>query len=110
MLCSDYQVLLQLALMAKRNEQPTVFVEDIDHTIRNVTFDYLVLSVYGNYSLFGSPTKFIAYSSLHANVIDFVGTTIIIINIKSALIKTHSKLIKKGNFIWLEKFFCQSQI
>ncbi len=85
--------------MEKQNEQPIVLVEDIDHTIHNVAFDYLVLSVYGNSSLFGSPTKFIAYSSLHANVIDFVGTTIIIINTKSALIKTHVKLIKKGNFL-----------
>jgi hypothetical protein len=86
-----------------------VLVEDIDHTIHNVAFDYLVLNVYGNFSLSRSPTKSIAYSSLHANVIDFVGTTIIIINIKSVLIKTHSKLIKKGNFLRLEIFFIKAK-
>ncbi len=84
--------------MAKQNEQPNVLVEDIDHTIHNVAFDYLVLSVYGNSSLSRSPTKF-----------GFVGTTIIIINIKSALIKTHVKLIKKGNFLWLEFFFAKAK-
>jgi hypothetical protein len=33
-----------------------------------------------------------------------VGTTTIIISIKGTLIKTHSKLIKKGNFFRLEIF------
>ncbi len=81
-----------------------MLLEDIDHTIRNVAFDCLVLSVYGNFSLFGSLAKSIAYSYLHANVIGSMGTTTIIINIKGTLIKTHSKLIKKGNFFRLEDF------
>jgi len=90
MLCLDYQVLLQLALMAKWNERPTVLVEDIDHTIHNVAFDCLVLSVYGNSSLFGSLAKSIAYSYLHANVIDYVGITTIIVNINEKFIGSSS--------------------
>ncbi len=43
--------------MAQQNERPTVLVEDIDHTICNVAFDFLVLNVYGNSSLFGSLAK-----------------------------------------------------
>ncbi len=108
-MCLDYQILLQLALMAKQNERPIMLSESIDHTILNVAFDYFVLNVYGNYSLSGAPTKSIAYSSLHANVIDFVGITTININIKSVLIKTHSKLIKKGNFLWLENFLVKAE-
>jgi hypothetical protein len=39
MLCSNYQILLQLILMAKQNEQSIVLVKNIDHTnTRNVTF------------------------------------------------------------------------
>ncbi len=45
LLCSNYQVLLQLTLMAKQNELPTMLVEDIDHMIHNVAFEYLVLSL-----------------------------------------------------------------
>jgi hypothetical protein len=53
---------------------------------------------------FGSPAKFVVYSYLHADVIDYVGTTTITINIKGVLIKTHFELIKKINFLWLEDF------
>ncbi len=81
-----------------------MLVEDIDHTICNVAFDCLVLSVYGNSSLFRSPTKFVIYSYLHANFINSNGTTTIIVNIKGALIKTRSKLTKKSNFFLLEFF------
>jgi hypothetical protein len=31
--------------MAKQNELPTMLVEDIDHMIHNVAFEYLVLSL-----------------------------------------------------------------
>ncbi len=71
--------------------------------ICHVAFGYFLLSEYGNSSLFGSLAKFVAYSYLHANVIDFMGTTTINVSIKGALIKTHSKLIEKGNFL-LENF------
>jgi hypothetical protein len=90
MLCLDYQVLLQLALMEKWNERPIVLVENIDHTIHNVAFDCLVLSVYGNSSLFGSLAKSIAYSYFHANVIDYVGITTIIVNINEKFIGSSS--------------------
>jgi hypothetical protein len=109
MLCLDYQILLQLVLMEKWNEWTTMLVEDIDHTIHNVAFDCLVLSVYVNSSFSRSLAKSIVYSYLHANVIDFVGTTTIIISIKGTLIKTHSKLIKKGNFFRLEFFYIKAK-
>lgn len=99
MLCLDCQVLVQLTLTTKWNKQPYVLVEDIDHTIRNDPFDYLVLSVYSNScSFFWSLPKCITYSYIHAYVIDFVGTITSIISIKGILIKTHSKLIKKATF------------
>jgi hypothetical protein len=59
----------------------------------------LVLGVYSNScSFFWSLQKCITYSSIHAYVIDFVGTITSIISIKGILIKTHSKLIKKATF------------
>jgi hypothetical protein len=54
--------------------------------------------MHGNSFIFRSLTKFITYFYFHVDVIDFVGTTTIIINIKVVLIETHSKLIKKGYF------------
>ncbi len=81
-----------------------MLVEDIDHTIHNVAFDCFVLIVYGNSFFSRSLAKSIVYSYLHANVIDSVGNTTIIISIKGALIETHFKFIKKGNFLRLENF------
>jgi len=76
----------------------------------NVVFNCLILSVYGNFSLSRSSTKIITYFYLHANVIDYVGTTTITINIKGTLINTHFELIKKGKFFQLEKFSIKKQI
>jgi hypothetical protein len=81
-----------------------VSVEDIDHMICDVAFKYLVLSVYDNYSLTETRAKSVVYSYLQVDVINFVGTIIITTNVKGILIKTHSKLIKKGNFLCLENF------
>jgi hypothetical protein len=86
-----------------------VLGEDIDHMICNVAFIYLVLSAYGNYSLIETLAKFVVYSYLHVHAINFVGTIIITINIKGNLIKTHSKLIKKGNLLCLENFFIKGK-
>jgi hypothetical protein len=81
--------------MAKRDEHPIPLVEDNDHIIRNVIFECLVLNIYGN-SLISStsPSKFVAFSYLHADVIDTMGTTIIIVKIKGVFIKTHDKFNK----------------
>ncbi len=51
-----------------------------------------------------------AFSYLHANVIDIVGTTIITINIKGGLIKTHVEFIKKNCFLRLENFSMKAKI
>ncbi len=48
--------------MAKQNERPTMLVEDIDHIVHNIAFDYLVLSAYGNSSFLKSLGKSITYS------------------------------------------------
>ncbi len=58
--------------MAKRDEHPVTLVEDIDHIVCNVVFECLVLNVYGN-SLISStsPSKFVAFSYPHVNVIGF---------------------------------------
>lgn len=85
--------------MIERNEWPYVLVENTC----NVVFNCLILSVYGNSSLSRSSIKIITYFYIHANVIDYVGTTTITINIQGTLIKTHSELIKKNIFLWLEK-------
>jgi hypothetical protein len=70
----------------------------------------LVLNVYGNSSISStSPFKYVAFSYLHANVIDIVGTTIIIISIKGGLIKTHVDFIKKSCFLRLENFFVKAK-
>jgi hypothetical protein len=64
-------------------------VEDIDHTICNVVFERLVLNVYDNLSIScTSPFKSMAFSYLHANVIDIVGTITITISIKGSLGKS----------------------
>jgi hypothetical protein len=96
--------------MAKKDERLILLVEDIDHTIHNVVFEFLVLNVYGNSSISStSPSKFVVFSYPHAYVIDIVGTTIIAISIKRGLIKTHVEFIKKGCFLWLEFSFCEGQ-
>jgi hypothetical protein len=65
----------------------------------------LFLNVYGNLSISStSPSKFMVFSYLHANVFDIVGTTTITISIKEGLIKTHVKFIKKRYFLQLENF------
>jgi hypothetical protein len=46
-----------------------------------------------------------AFSYRHVNVINIVGTTTIIINIRGILIKTHVMFTKNGRFLWLEFFF-----
>ncbi len=91
--------------MTKQNEWPYVLVENTC----NVVFNCLILSVYGNSSLSRSSTKLITYFYLHANVIDYVGTTTITINIKGTLLKTHFELIKKGNFLRLQIFFVKNK-
>jgi hypothetical protein len=50
-----------------------------------------------------------AFSYLHANVIDIVGTTIIIISIKGGFIKTHVEFIKKGFFFMVGKLLYEGQ-
>jgi hypothetical protein len=100
LLCLDHQILLQLAFMEKQNEWPIVLVENIDHRFVMLPSIILFLNWYGNFP-FGSLAKFVVYSYLHANVIDYVGTTTITINIKGTLIKTHFELIKKINYLTL---------
>jgi hypothetical protein len=49
--------------MAKRNECLVLLVEEIDHTVRNVVFECLILNVYGNLSISStSPFKSMAFS------------------------------------------------
>jgi hypothetical protein len=57
-------------------------------------FDYLWQLVH----LSTSPFKYVAFSYLHANVIDIVGTIIITASIIRGLIKTHVEFINKGFF------------
>jgi hypothetical protein len=83
--------------MVKIDEHLVLLVEDIDHTIRNVVFECLVLNDHGNSSISStSPSKFVVFSYFHAYVIDTMGTTTIIVNIRGGLIKTHVQFIKKG--------------
>jgi hypothetical protein len=44
------------------------------------------------------------------HVIDIMDTTIIIINIRGGLIKTHAKFIRKCCFLWLENFSMKAKI
>jgi hypothetical protein len=86
--------------MAKTDERPIFPLEDIDHIVRIVVFECFVLNVYGNLSISSTSLfKFVAFSYLHANVIDTMGTTTIIVNIRVGLIKTHVEFIKKGYFL-----------
>jgi hypothetical protein len=97
--------------MAKGDEHLVLLVEDIDHTICNVVFECLVLNVYSNLSTSSTSTfKYVAFSYLHANFINIVGTTTITIIIKGGLIKTHAKFIKKGCFLQFENFFVKAKI
>jgi hypothetical protein len=91
--------------MEKRNECPTLLMEDIDHTVRNVVFECLVLTIYGNSLILSTfLSKSMAFSYLHSNFIDIMGTTTITVNIKGGLIETHAEFIKKGSFLQLENF------
>jgi hypothetical protein len=82
--------------MAKRNERLILLVEDIDHTIHNLVFECLVLNVYGNSSISSTyPSTSMVFSYLHVDVINTVGITTFIINIRGSLIETHVEFIKK---------------
>jgi hypothetical protein len=82
--------------MTKIDERLVLLVEDINHKVHNVVFECLVLNVYGNSSISStSLSNFMAFSYLHAYVIDIMGTTTITINIRGGLIKTHVEFIKK---------------
>jgi hypothetical protein len=60
----------------------------------------LFLNVYGNSLIsFTSLFKSFTFSYRHVDVIDSMGTTTIIVNIKGGLIKTHVEFIKKGCFL-----------
>ncbi len=94
--------------MAKRYEHLVLLMEDIDRIICNVVFECLVLTIYGNSSISStSLSKSMAFSYLHVDVIDIVGTTIIIINIKKGLIKTHVEFTKKVFFYDSKVFLWQ---
>jgi hypothetical protein len=96
--------------MAKINECLFLLMEDIDHTIRNVVFECLVLNVYGNSSIsFTSLFKSMAFSYLHVDVIDTMGTTTMIVSIKGGLIKTHAKFIKKRLFFMVGRLLYEGQ-
>jgi hypothetical protein len=60
-----------------------------------IQFAMLFLNDYGNSSISStSPFKFMVFSYLHEDVIDIVGTTIIIVSMRGSLIKTHVEFIK----------------
>jgi hypothetical protein len=85
-------------------------MEDIDHKVRNIVWECLVLSIYGNLSiLFTSLFKSVAFSYFHIDVIDTMGTTTITVNIRGGLIKTNVEFIKKKLFLWLVNFFFEGQ-
>jgi hypothetical protein len=70
-----------MSSMAKQDEHLIALVENIDHIIRNVVFECLVLDVYSNSSI-ASPSKYVAYSYFHVDVIHSMGTTTIIMSIE----------------------------
>jgi hypothetical protein len=60
----------------------------------------LFLNVYGNLLISStSPSKFVAFSYVRADVIDIVGITTITVRIKGGLIKAHVKFILKRLFL-----------
>jgi hypothetical protein len=70
----------------------------------------LFLNVYGNSSISStSLSKSVVFSYLHANVIDNVGTTTIIVSIRGGLIKTHVEFIKQCCFLQSENFFVKAK-
>ncbi len=74
-------------------------MEDTDHIICNIAFDYLVVNVYCNSAISSTFfSKFVTFSYIHVDAIDIVGITTIIVSIKGSLIKTHFKFIKKVVF------------
>ena len=87
--------------MAKRAERPTVLLEEIDNTIRDVVFECFVLSCYGSSM---SPSKSPTHWFFHADVTDTVGTTTITVTVKGNLVKTHVDKLKRGKFLRLENF------
>jgi hypothetical protein len=95
--------------VAKRDEHLVLLVEDIYHIVCNVVFECLVLTVYGNSSISSTSfSKSVAFLYLHVDVIDTVGTTIIIISIRG-FIKTHVEFTKKRLSFTVGNFFCDSQ-
>jgi hypothetical protein len=82
----------------KRTNCPVFVIDDLDSTIRDVTFDCFVLNRYGNYD------KIAPYNYLHANVIDIHSVCTITITFGGSLINFHKDKFTKGNHLKIENF------
>jgi hypothetical protein len=87
-----------MAGVNKRKNGPVVIIEDLDLTIRNMTFDYFVLNRYGNYD------KTIPYNYLHADVIDIHNVCTANVIIGGSFINFHKDELTKGNHLRIEDF------
>jgi hypothetical protein len=68
-----------MASVNKRTNCPVIVIDDLDSTIKDVTFDCFVLNIYGNCD------KIVAYNYLHANVIDIHDVCIVTIIVGGSL-------------------------
>ena len=93
-------------IMTKRVERPSVLLEEIDNTIRDVVFECFVLSCYGSTM---SPSKSPTHWFLHVDIMDIVGTTTITVTVKGNLVKTHVDTLKRGKFLRMENFNVRSR-
>ncbi len=87
----------------KRTNCLVFVIDDLDSTIRDVTFDCFVLNKYGNYD------KIVPYNYLHANVIDIHNVCTITITFGGSFINFHKDKFTKGNHLKVEIFTFQTR-
>ncbi len=87
-----------MASVNKRRNCSVVVIDNLDSTIKDVAFDYFVLSRYGNYD---TTTP---YNYFHADVIDIHGVCTIIVIIGVSHINFHKDKFTKRNHLRIENF------
>ncbi len=79
-----------MASVHKRRNRSIIVIDNLDSTIKDITFDCFVLNRYGNYD------KTAPCNYLHANVIDIHDVCTITITIRDSIINFHKdKFTKK---------------
>jgi hypothetical protein len=87
-----------MAGVNKRTNCLVVVIDDLDSTIKDITFDCFVQKRCGNYD------RTAPYNYLHADVTDIHGVCTVTVTIGRSPINFHKDKFTKGNHLRIENF------